>query len=124
MPQLLAQYAGICTTLFALLPELSEALRRQTAAWPKHLSQAELFGDSGLASIAADPLLLHLLQSTPVRDVPFERLLTSLRSSFLADAIAAKKTASETVLRFACAVAKQCFINEYVFATAPEEDAQ
>ena len=123
MPQLLEQYAGICATLIALLPPLGEALKRQAAAWPKQLTEVELLGDAGLAAIAADPLLLYLLQSTPVRDVAFERLLTSLRSLLLIDATAGK-TVSETVLGFACALARQCFINEYVFATTPEEDAQ
>ena len=123
MPQLLEQYAGICATLIALLPPLGEALKRQAAAWPKQLTDAELLGDAGLAEIAADPLLLYLLQSTPLRDVALERVLTSLRSSLLMDATAGKST-SETVFGFACALARQCFINEYVFATTPEEDAQ
>jgi 2-polyprenyl-3-methyl-5-hydroxy-6-metoxy-1,4-benzoquinol methylase len=123
MPQLLEQYSGICATLIALLPPLSQALQRQAAAWPKRLTEVELLGDAGLAAIAADPLLLYLLQSTPVRDVAFERLLTSLRSSILIDAMAAKKI-SETVLGLACALARQCFINEYVFATTLEEDAE
>ena len=79
--------------------------------------------DTGLATIAADPLLLYLLQSTPVRDIAFERLLTSLRSSLLINATTGKSV-SETILGFACALARQCFINEYVFATTPEEDAQ
>ena len=122
MPQLLEQYAGICATLIALLPPLGEALKRQAAA-PKQLTEVTLLGDAGLAAIAADPLLLYLLQSTPVRDVAFERLLTSLRSSLLINATTGK-TVSETVLGFACALARQCFINEYVFATTPEEDAQ
>ena len=123
MPQLLEQYAGICATLIALLPPLSESLQRQAAAWPKRLTEVELLGDAGLAAIAADPLLLYLLQSMPVRDVAFERLLTSLRLSLLIDAMAAKKI-SETVLGLACALARQCFINEYVFATTLEEDAE
>jgi 2-polyprenyl-3-methyl-5-hydroxy-6-metoxy-1,4-benzoquinol methylase len=123
MPQLLQQYAGICATLFSLLPDLDRALQRQTVARPKKLTEAELFGDAGLAAIAADPLLLYLLQSTPVRDVAFERMLTSLRASFLADVTAARPI-SETVLGFACALAKQCFINEYVFATTPDEEVQ
>jgi len=123
MPQLLQQYAGICATLVSLLPELDRALRLQTAAWPKKLSEAELFGDTGLAAIADDPLLLYVLQSTPVRDVTFERLLTALRASLLNDVVAAKSI-SETVLGFACTLARQCFINEYVFATTPDEDAQ
>src|SRR5438067_5194542 len=64
MPQLLEQYAGICATLVALSPPLGEALRRQAAAWPKQLTESELLGNAGLTAIAADPLLLYLLQST------------------------------------------------------------
>jgi len=123
MPQLLEQYAAVCTTLVALLPPLGEAIRRQAAAWPKQLSNDEMFGEPGLAAVATDPLLLHILQSTPVRDVAFERLLTSLRSSLLRDATAGKMI-SEAAFGFVCALASQCFINEYVFATTPEEDTQ
>src|SRR5262249_39129857 len=68
MPQLLQQYAGIRATLVSLLPDLDRALRQQAAAWPKKLTEAELFGEAGLAAIANDPLLLYLLQSIPVRD--------------------------------------------------------
>lgn len=123
MPQLLKQYAGICSTLIALLPPLGEALRRQAAAWPQQLSEQELFGDAGIAAIAANPLLQRLMQSIPVQDVAFERLLTSLRASLLKSATRGQ-TMSDPVLQFACALADQCFINEYVFATTPEEDAQ
>ncbi len=121
MPQLLQQYAGIRATLASLLPALDRALGRQASAWPKQLSEAELFGEAGLGAIAADPLLLYLLQSIPVRDVAFERLLTTLRALLLGDA---RKHFSETMLKFACALTGQCFINEYVFATTADEDAQ
>jgi 2-polyprenyl-3-methyl-5-hydroxy-6-metoxy-1,4-benzoquinol methylase len=121
MPQLLQQYAGIRATLASLLPALDRALGRQAAAWPKQLSEAELFGEAGLGAIAADPLLLYLLQSIPVRDVAFERLLTTLRALLLGDA---RKPFSETMLKFACALTGQCFINEHVFATTADEDAQ
>src|SRR4029453_7064621 len=80
MPQLLQQYAGIRATLVSLLPALNGALSRQADAWPKQLSEAELFGEAGLGAIGADPLLLHLLRSIPVRDIAFERLLTRLRA--------------------------------------------
>ena len=123
MPQLLKQYAGICTTLVALLPPLGEALRRQAAAWPKRLSEHELFGDAGLAAIAGNPLLQQLLQSIPVQDIALERLLTSLRSLLLTRTTPGQ-TIPDTVLDFTYALAKQCFINEYVFATTAEENAQ
>lgn len=118
MPQLLEQYAGICATLFSLLPELGEAVRRQVAAWPQRLTLYELFGDS-FAAVATNPLFLELLQSTPVRDVGFERLLTSLRHSLL---IAENDLpASDQLITFASALAKQCFINEYIFAVTQQE---
>src|SRR5262249_25325727 len=119
-PQLFQQYSGIRETLVSLLPQLDEALRRQTAAWPKRSSVTGLFGDSGFAAIADNPLLLIVLQSAPVRDVAFERLLTALRASLADDATAGKPVA-ESILGFACTLARQCFINEYVFATTPEE---
>ncbi|MFZ1003732.1 MAG: methyltransferase [Pseudolabrys sp.] len=123
MPQLFQQYSGIRGTLTSLLPQLDEALRRQMAAWPKRLGESELFGEAGLAAIADNPLLLVLLQSTPIRDVAFERLLTALRAS-LASAATADKPVADLILGFACALARQCFINEYVFATTPDEDVQ
>ena len=120
-PQLMQQYAGVCGTLVSLLPALEQAARQQAAAWPTRLMETQLFGGSGLDAIAGDPLLLTLLQSTPVRDVAFEQLLTALRASLLSDA---GKAVSDTVLGFACTLARQCFINEYVFATTADEDAQ
>ena len=123
MPQLFQQYSGIRETLTSLLPRLDEALRRQMAAWPKRLEETELFGEAGLAAIADNPLLLVFLQSTPIRDVAFERLLTALRALLASDATAGKPVA-DPILGFACTLAQQCFINEYVFATTPEEEAQ
>src|SRR5215467_4420951 len=123
MPQLFQQYSGIRETLTSLLPQLDEALRRQMAAWPKRSSVPGLFGESGFDATAANPLLLIVLQSTPVRDVAFERLLTALRASLLDDATAGKP-AADSILGFACTLARQCFINEYVFATAPEEETK
>jgi 2-polyprenyl-3-methyl-5-hydroxy-6-metoxy-1,4-benzoquinol methylase len=121
MPQLFQQYSGIRDTLTSLLPQLDEALRRQIAAWPKRSSVTGLFEESGFAAIADNPLLLIVLQSTPVRDVAFERLLTALRASLANDATAGNPIA-ESILGFACTLARQCFINEYVLATTPEEE--
>lgn len=122
MPQLLEQYAGVRATLFSLRPELANALERQAAAWPQRLSLNDLFGDS-LDAAAADPLFLYLLQSTPVRDIGLERLLTAMRRSLLTTAITGPSGSSHHI-SLACALAKQCFINEYVFASGPEETDQ
>jgi len=121
MPQLLEQYADICATLLSLRPELAEALRRQAAAWPQRLALHDLLDN--LDVVAADPLFLCLLQSTPVRDVGFERLLTAMRHSLLKMATAGLPVSSHQV-SLTCTLAKQCFINEYVFTVAPEENDQ
>ena len=123
MPQLFDQFSGICATLVAVLPPLGEALRKVMAAWPQRPTLDTLFGSAGLAAIAGDPLLLRMLQAVPVRDIAMERLLTALRAALL-DAAAEGRAASDNELAFCCALAKQCFINEYVFDTTPAEDAQ
>ncbi len=121
MPQLFEQFKGVCATLVAVLPPLGEAVRKTMAAWPQRLPPDQLLGRAGLAAIAGDPLLLCMLQSVPIREVALERTLTSLRAALLAGA---DDAATDSVLAFSCAMAKQCFINEYVFATTPDEDAQ
>jgi 2-polyprenyl-3-methyl-5-hydroxy-6-metoxy-1,4-benzoquinol methylase len=121
MPQLFDQSQGICATLVAVLPPLGEAIRNTIAAWPQRLPADRLLGSAGLAAIASDPLLLCLLQAVPVRDVALERTLTSLRAALFAEA---GDSQDDSVLAFCCALAKQCFINEYVFATTADEDAQ
>jgi hypothetical protein len=66
--------------------------------------------------------LLHsLLVSATVRDVALERLLTNVRGALLARS--AEAAVEPDVLAFCCALARQCFINEYVFAATPEEEA-
>ena len=79
-------------------------------------SVLEMFGPRGLAALAGDRLLQALLVSTPICDVELERLLTVARHATLDLAAASDKTAvSDDVLNACCALAQQCFINEYVF---------
>jgi 2-polyprenyl-3-methyl-5-hydroxy-6-metoxy-1,4-benzoquinol methylase len=61
------------------------------------------------------------LQSVPARKTELELVLTSLRAALLTEAGDAQ---DDSVLAFCCAMAKQCFINEYVFAATADEDAQ
>jgi SAM-dependent methyltransferase len=124
MPQLFKQFRGVLATLAGVLPPIGEAMRRASAAWPKRLTVEQLLGPGGLAAIATNPLLLCMLQSTPVCEVGIERVLTSLRLSLLEAALGGSEAIAGAGLAFCCALAKQCFINEYVFATTPNEDAQ
>jgi 2-polyprenyl-3-methyl-5-hydroxy-6-metoxy-1,4-benzoquinol methylase/tetratricopeptide (TPR) repeat protein len=122
-PQLYEQFASVMATLTAVLPPLATAMQRTDAAWPRRPAADELFPDDALAATESDALLLNVLRATPVCDVRLERVLTALRVALLADALA-DKPASAARLGFACALAQQCFINEYAFATTAEEEAQ
>src|SRR6185369_6947572 len=121
VPQLFDRFAHILAVLVELLPALAPALQRAAGAWPQRLPPDQLL-DGGIDAIASDALLLCALETAPIRDLAVERLLTSLRASLLTAATQAQAV-SEPVLAFACALAKQCFINEYVFATTPAEEA-
>ena len=120
MPQLLEQFGSVCETLAAVLPPIGEAMRRAVAASPNRLTADQLL-DGGLAAIGADPMLLCMLQTVPIRKTGLELVLTGLRAALLAGA---GKAQDDDVLAFGCAMSTQCFINEYVFAVTPDEDAQ
>src|SRR5450631_4488200 len=121
MPQLFDQYNGICETLAAVLPPIGEAMRRAVAAWPNLLTADQLLDGAGLRAICDDPLLLCMLQSIAGRNFALELVLTSLRAALLADSGASQ---DDAILAFGCALAKQCFINEYVFAVTADDDTQ
>jgi Flp pilus assembly protein TadD/SAM-dependent methyltransferase len=79
-----------------------------------------------LDEAAADELLCRTLETVPVADVALERVLTRLRRDMLVRATATGGTADVDArqLVFCCALARQCFINEYVFDVAADEAVQ
>src|SRR5215831_3935927 len=91
-----------------------------SGSWPGRLCARDLYGPAGLAAAASNALLRCLLQNTPSTDIDLERFLTSARSAVL-DAADVSAEVDDEVLRFYCALARQCFINEYVFACTDEE---
>jgi tetratricopeptide (TPR) repeat protein/SAM-dependent methyltransferase len=101
---------------------VKECIARALQAWPGRLPPQELLGHSGLHALARDLLLQRLLISTPVVDIDLERFLTAIRSAMLdmATDVGFAAVAVE-VLSFCCALARQCFINDYVFAVADGE---
>ena len=68
-------------------------------------------------------MLIGLLESTPVCDIELERFLTAARFILLEAATAASDPGAldEAILKVGCALAQQCFVNEYVFALAEGE---
>ena len=78
----------------------------------------------GIAEIAADPYFRAVLENTVVRDWAFERWLTTVRGDFIDLAQGDEPRAGGDVTAFGAALARQCWINEYVFAeSAPERAA-
>jgi 2-polyprenyl-3-methyl-5-hydroxy-6-metoxy-1,4-benzoquinol methylase len=77
-----------------------------------------------IATITQDILLRSALELTVIHGIPLELLLTRLRSSLLhisADHAGRTAQISEDVVHHFCALAQQCFMNEYVFAQTDKE---
>jgi SAM-dependent methyltransferase len=66
-------------------------------------------------------MLLAVLKGTTVRDVALERFLTAIRAAALQQAGGEPDDRDDRALEFLCALARQCFNNEYVFAESPDE---
>ena len=109
----------VCVSLIVLAGPVKDAIDRAQRAWPRRLSETELLDSSGLAVLAEDELLGHLLDSDPITDLGLERLLTNVRHIVLTTA--ASDDHNEKLLSFYCSVARQCFVNEYVFSTTDSE---
>ncbi len=86
-----------------------------------------LLGVRDMKALAKDIFIRCALGSTIIRGVTLELLLTHLRSALLrlADAnVLEPAKVDHDVSDFFCALAQQCFINEYVFAQSEQETQQ
>lgn len=121
-----ADLASACISLIKCDLTVRECIERATIAWPARMSGQTLFGPSGFASVAQDQLLHALLVNAPACDMELERFLTMARFSMLEAAAGAGLSGAvdEAQLAFYCALARQCHINEYVFACTDEETEQ
>jgi SAM-dependent methyltransferase len=83
-----------------------------------------VFGTGEIAAIAENTFLRCALGSTIIRGVPLEMFLSGLRQALLrhADSGASDSLAMQDgVAGLFCALAEQCFLNEYIFAQTAEE---
>ena len=117
------ELAGVSISLIKLNGAIKDLVARADAAWPKHLPPEEFVDDASMAALAQDELLCRLLESDPITDIGLERVLTSVRYAMLT-AAGAGTAPDDSLLDFNCSVARQCFINEYVFATTDDETEQ
>jgi 2-polyprenyl-3-methyl-5-hydroxy-6-metoxy-1,4-benzoquinol methylase len=93
------------------------------SAWPDRLPIVALLEEPFFDALAANPLLQALLRSGKIyNDVPLERALTLVRAAFLKMAIDGRP--KQHLTGFACALAEQCFSNEYVFEKTEAESEE
>ena len=93
-------------------------INRAVIAWPRRLSAQEMFSPTEFAEVCNDQLFRCLLESTFICDIELERFLTATRFTLLGTASDPVNSfhVGEDGIRFFCALAHQCFINEYIFA--------
>jgi tetratricopeptide (TPR) repeat protein/2-polyprenyl-3-methyl-5-hydroxy-6-metoxy-1,4-benzoquinol methylase len=119
------EFARFALSLIKLNPQIASFLNRAKAAYPRRLPPRELIGTAALTAAAGDELLRCVMETTRVQDIDIERFLTAARTLLLD--VVANPSAGETdglVLAFYCSLARQCFINEYVFSSTDEELAR
>src|SRR6516225_7942929 len=113
--------AAACISLIKLDAVVNDFIARANSAWPTRLPVTELL-DLSIA-LSRDQLLRRLLECTPITDAGLERLLTNVRLAMLAIGTT-ENVPDEHLLGFYCAVARQCFINQYVFSMTEVEADQ
>lgn len=111
--------------------EIRALIDKATEAWPTLLTEDELFGAFGLTLVANDPMIQCILEFMPASSIEFERFLTQTRHVLLdialrtkepsADKAIDKNDTGDRLLLLFAAVARQCFINEYVFSVSDAE---
>ncbi|MCC8957132.1 methyltransferase domain-containing protein [Bradyrhizobium sp. Pear77] len=112
-------------------PVVTMYLGRIDAKWPLPVTNAELFRTESVAPIASDLFLRSAMETTKLASMPLEVLLGYARAELLRLASGQGQSESkaegdvdDNIVVFACALARQCFINEYVYGQAPAESQQ
>jgi SAM-dependent methyltransferase len=105
-------------------PIIGAGLSRLARQWPLPVQSEELFGRGQLDTIAKDAFFRSALVSIPLVGRELEAFQTQLRAELLRLAAAnthASQLVGDCTDECFCALAQQCFINEYVFTQSGEE---
>lgn len=106
--------------------EIVACIERAVTAWPTRLTAEQLFGPRGLGAVSSHRILRCMLENGLIAQVAMERFLTNVRSCLLQAASPASvgDIPEDESLAFYAAVARQCFINEYVYALTDQEQTE
>jgi tetratricopeptide (TPR) repeat protein/SAM-dependent methyltransferase len=114
--------AGI--SLIKLDPRIGEMVARADRLWPERLAAKEILEESQIGLLAEDGLLRSIMECDQITDLGIERLIANVRHALLHVMTAEDTKPVELggdVLDFCCAIARQCFINQYVFSMTADE---
>ncbi|GKQ54174.1 bifunctional 2-polyprenyl-6-hydroxyphenol methylase/3-demethylubiquinol 3-O-methyltransferase UbiG [Bradyrhizobium sp. Ce-3] len=93
-------------------PTVTRYIERIAGKWPLPMTTAELFGTDSIAPLAGDLFLRAALEATTLASMQLEVLLGYARAELLRRA-SDQNAVDDEIVGFACALARQCFINEY-----------
>ncbi len=118
------EFFTLFTTLLKQDPFVAACIAR-TARPPDLATEPSPLSPADIAGLADNKLLHCMMISAPICDEALEHLLTCARRALLDLANSSvAEDASEAISGFCCALARQCFINEYVFHCDDEEEQQ
>ncbi|SHG22873.1 class I SAM-dependent methyltransferase [Bradyrhizobium erythrophlei] len=105
-------------------PIIATYVARITGKWPLPVTNVELFGTEGVVPLAKDVFLRCAMEAMTLPGVQLESLLGHARAELLrlSDEHGEDNgEIDEDIVAFACALARQCFINEYIYVQAEAE---
>ncbi|MFM9913353.1 MAG: tetratricopeptide repeat protein [Methylophilaceae bacterium] len=96
---------------------IAPCIARAIQSWPEKPSLEMLFSEEELLTVARHQPLRCLLENAASCDIGLEKFLTLTRHVLLQQAVSVDhmQASDPDVLNFHCALARQCFINEYIF---------
>ena len=98
-------------------------MARAAAGWLCRAPLAEIAGPAGMNAVAADPLLLAVLETGKVVGIELERFLMTLWVGLL-ELVRVMFGDSDEVLWLCCALARRSVINEDEFDQSDDEQAR
>ncbi|MGY4315419.1 methyltransferase domain-containing protein [Bradyrhizobium sp. JR3.5] len=101
-------------------PTVTAYIGRIAGKWPLPVTSAELFGTDSVARLARDLFLCAAMEATTLASMQLEMLLGYARAALLRRA-SDQDAADDEIVGFACALARQCFINEYAYGQSQAE---
>jgi Tfp pilus assembly protein PilF/SAM-dependent methyltransferase len=115
-----ALLAPLGTLILKAHPAIGAAIRRVAGQWGKVPAAQLLPTGAEIDAVAQEPLVRSVLEAAPNCDIEFERFLTVLRAGMLERARSGDAVGKKTLDLYA-ALARQCFINEYIFVETDDE---